>query len=54
MLCSGYPEQAAVKRFDGLGLTGFLEKPYSSESLLRTVRRATDGAGASAGPAIGS
>jgi CheY-like chemotaxis protein len=34
VLCSGYPEQAAMARFADLGLAGFLKKPYEPEQLL--------------------
>ncbi len=34
ILCSGYPERAAMARFADLGLAGFLKKPYEPEELL--------------------
>jgi len=34
ILCSGYPESAAVARFANLGLSGFLKKPYEPEELV--------------------
>jgi signal transduction histidine kinase/ActR/RegA family two-component response regulator len=34
ILCSGYPESAAVARFANLGLSGFLKKPYEPEELI--------------------
>jgi len=34
ILCSGYPEHAAMARFADLGLAGFLKKPYEPEQLL--------------------
>ena len=34
ILCSGYPESAAVARFADLGLSGFLKKPYEPEELV--------------------
>ncbi len=37
LLCSGYDEQAATAQFAGKGLAGFLQKPFSPESLVRTV-----------------
>ncbi len=37
VLCSGFPEDEAMSRFEGLGLAGFVEKPYSTEALLRSV-----------------
>lgn len=40
ILCSGYPAQQTVERFEGLGLAHILEKPYTAESLLLQVRNA--------------
>jgi len=34
VLCSGFPEQAAMSRFADLGLSGFLKKPYDPDELL--------------------
>jgi CheY-like chemotaxis protein len=39
ILTSGYTEQEAITRFDGLGLTGFLQKPFSWQDLLVALRR---------------
>ncbi len=39
ILCSGYTEQIAVERFSGLGLAGFLQKPYEMDRMARTLRR---------------
>lgn len=33
VLCSGYNETEATRRFQGLGLAGFLHKPYELEEL---------------------
>ncbi len=38
VLSSGYNEQQATGRFGGLGLAGFLRKPYRAEQLLTMVR----------------
>lgn len=65
VLCSGYPEDSVVERHERLGVTGFLEKPYTSASLLARVRRAMErahddarrqvsGAGAAFGPGAAS
>ena len=35
VLCSGYSQQDAVRRFGGEGLSGFLQKPYSLPQLER-------------------
>ncbi len=43
VLCSGYPEDEAISRFAGLGLAGFVVKPYSGEALLGSVRAARVG-----------
>lgn len=51
VLCSGYPEDAAVGGYEGLGLSGFLEKPYALEDLLRRVH---DAIGSAAGAPAGS
>jgi PAS domain S-box-containing protein len=37
VLTSGYTEQEAASRFAGQGLSGFLQKPYLSEDLVRLV-----------------
>ena len=37
ILCSGYPEAAALERFDGLDVTGFLAKPYLPEELIAKI-----------------
>ncbi|MBM4367464.1 MAG: PAS domain-containing protein [Deltaproteobacteria bacterium] len=38
LLSSGYNEQQATSRFTGLGLAGFLRKPYRAEQLMAQVR----------------
>ncbi|MDE0883917.1 MAG: response regulator [Myxococcota bacterium] len=38
VLCSGYPEPAAMARFADVGLSGFLKKPYEPEELLECLR----------------
>ena len=38
LLSSGYNEQDATQRFTGKGLAGFLQKPYSVDSLKRKLR----------------
>lgn len=47
ILCSGYPEQDAVSRFSDLNPSGFIEKPYSPETLVARVREAVERKGAS-------
>ena len=42
VLCSGFPEDAAQELFEGNDLSGFLEKPFTSASLLQSIRRALD------------
>lgn len=42
VLCSGYPEREAIERFTGLGLSGFLKKPYTPEELVDRVRVALE------------
>lgn len=39
VLCSGFPEAEAMGRFDGLGLTGFLQKPFALGALVELVRK---------------
>ncbi len=38
VLCSGFPEQAAMSRFADLGLAGFLKKPYDPDELLSCLQ----------------
>jgi len=49
ILSSGYNEVEAVRRFSGMGLAGFLQKPYSAASLDRTIRAVMEGGAQSAG-----
>ncbi|MBI2299566.1 MAG: response regulator transcription factor [Armatimonadetes bacterium] len=39
LVCSGYHEQHVVGRFEGLGLVGFLHKPFPTEALIARVRQ---------------
>ena len=41
ILTSGYSEQEAGERFAGLGLSGFIQKPYRKAELLDVLARAT-------------
>ena len=46
LLMSGYNEQAAVERFAGRGLAGFIQKPFQMQTLLdrvRTILKPKDG-----------
>ena len=43
VLCSGYNEHEAIRRFPEEGLTGFLKKPYLPDDLVAAIRRALDG-----------
>ncbi len=38
VLSSGYSEAEATRRFTGLGLVGFIQKPYDAASLVEVVR----------------
>jgi two-component system cell cycle sensor histidine kinase/response regulator CckA len=40
ILSSGYNELEAVRRFDGKGLSGFVQKPYSASVLAEKIRSA--------------
>jgi signal transduction histidine kinase/DNA-binding response OmpR family regulator len=40
VLSSGYSEEGATDRFAGLGLAGFIQKPYHFESLVAVLRAA--------------
>jgi signal transduction histidine kinase/CheY-like chemotaxis protein len=42
ILSSGYDEQEATRRFAGKGVSGFIQKPYTSERLGRKVRDTID------------
>jgi CheY-like chemotaxis protein len=39
ILSSGYNEQESIQNFIGKGLAGFLQKPYTLDSLRRTIHR---------------
>ncbi|MBN2071167.1 MAG: PAS domain-containing protein [Candidatus Krumholzibacteriota bacterium] len=39
IMSSGYNEQDVVNRFAGKGLTGFIQKPYRREDLLKVLRK---------------
>ena len=39
LLSSGFGQEEATRRFKGLGLTGFIQKPYRLATLLAEVRR---------------
>lgn len=51
VLCSGYPEGDALKRFGVLGIGCFLQKPYAPQRLVNTVRSAMRSCARSATPA---
>ena len=40
VLSSGYTESEAVKRFENLGLAGFLQKPYTATALAKRIKQA--------------
>lgn len=42
VLSSGYNETEVTRQFAGLGVTGFLQKPYDIQGLLETVRKALE------------
>lgn len=39
LLTSGYNEQAAIQRFTGKGLAGFVQKPFTAENLLQQIAK---------------
>jgi CheY-like chemotaxis protein len=43
ILSSGYSEETATGRFSGLGLAGFIQKPYQLETMIATLREAVTG-----------
>jgi hemerythrin-like metal-binding protein/PAS domain S-box-containing protein len=45
VLCSGFGPEEALRHFRDMALAGFLRKPYSLQSLRRTVQETLDGAG---------
>ena len=40
ILSSGYSEESATGRFSGLGLAGFIQKPYQLDTMIATLREA--------------
>ena len=42
VLSSGYTESDALRRFSDLGLSGFLQKPYTASALARKIKQALD------------
>jgi DNA-binding NtrC family response regulator len=42
ILMSGYTEEDVTGRFNGLGIVGFLQKPFGRAKLLETVHEAID------------
>jgi len=43
VLTSGFDEVRAVRRFEGKGLAGFLQKPYKAASLIEKIAGAIAG-----------
>ncbi|MEO8370450.1 MAG: PAS domain S-box protein [Candidatus Solibacter sp.] len=43
ILSSGFSEDEALRRFEGRGLAGFLQKPYTASALARKMGQATGG-----------
>lgn len=43
ILSSGYGEEFATERFSGMGLAGFLQKPYQLDTMIATLRAAVAG-----------
>ena len=43
ILSSGYSEETATGRFAGLGLAGFIQKPYQLDTMIATLREAVGG-----------
>ena len=39
ILSSGYGEEETTRRFEGKGLSGFIQKPYTPDALLAEIRR---------------
>ena len=37
ILCSGYTEEDIARQFDGLGLSGFIEKPFTPSELIEKI-----------------
>jgi len=42
ILMSGYAEESVMGRFKGMGVVGFLQKPFTKNDLLDEVRKALD------------
>ncbi len=42
IVSSGYSEREAIRRFGGVGVAGFMQKPYTVQALLEKVASATD------------
>ena len=42
VVSSGYSEEDATERFAGLGLTGFIRKPYQHGELIAALKKALD------------
>ena len=42
VLMSGYTEQDATARFNGKGLSGFIQKPFEAADLLARIRAVCD------------
>jgi PAS domain S-box-containing protein len=40
ILSSGYTEQEAIRRFGGLGVADFLQKPYTSKAMIEKIEKA--------------
>ena len=38
VLSSGFGKEEATRRFEGLGLSGFIQKPYTRDALLAEIR----------------
>jgi signal transduction histidine kinase/DNA-binding response OmpR family regulator len=47
ILSSGYSEEGAIAKFSGLGLAGFIQKPYGFDTLAAILRNALSGIGKS-------
>ena len=45
ILCSGYGEREATRRFAGRGMAGFVQKPYRVARLTAELQRVVAGAG---------
>jgi FixJ family two-component response regulator len=45
ILSSGFNERQAVRRFEGKGLAGFLQKPYTATVLVEKIKRVLASAG---------